>query len=211
MRSLQIPAFAAWSFFLPSLGDAAVTNSSSFAHLLNSLGNLGYHAEAASTFGALDHVITADAADAYGSCARTVRSHRSLDLPSVSIHPLTVLAKVSPSRHHSTQYNEPDRKPLLHPTRSLILVSPTSRDPANLPNTPTVRHRCVSLAPHHQILQLPLRRKKRRPCHVCRRIEYSKRPHHRSSEPQPDTGIPGQDRDACSSRKSLDRRVQSIG
>lgn len=136
---------------------------------------------------------------------------RVLILSCSSINPLTIPAKVPSSRRHPTQHNEPKRKPLLQPTRSLILVSPTSGDAANLPRTAPVRHSRVGLAPRHQVLRLLLRREEWRPCHVCRRIQHPRRPHDRFSPAQPDRGIAGQDPDICRGGKSLDRRIQQIG
>ena len=209
MRAFQIAGFAASLVFFTSLRNAIATSTSTFADLFDSLGNLSHYGKTATTLSALDHLT---AADAGGPCARTVRPQRTLgNFSFTSNPPLTALVKVQISSNHPTQYNKPDRKPLLHPARSLILGGTASRDPASLPDTTRVRHRCIGLSAHHQILWLSLRREKWRPCQFCRCIEYPRRPHDRFSQPQSDTGIAGQDSDKRRSRQSLDQCIQSIG
>ena len=63
---------------LSLLSHVIATSSSTepFADLLESLGNLGYHGEAATTFGALNHSIAADAFSADDPCTKTVRSYK---------------------------------------------------------------------------------------------------------------------------------------
>ena len=150
MRAFQIAGFAASLVFFTSLRNAIATSTSTFAGLFDSLGNLSHYGKTATTLSALDHLTAADAGD---PCARTVGN-----LSFTSNRPLTAPVKVSISGNHPTQYNEPDRKPLLHPARSVILGGTASRDPASLPDTTRVRHRCIGLSAHHQILWLSLRR-----------------------------------------------------
>ena len=77
MRFSQMPTLAT-SLFLISHVIAISTNTEPFADLLESLGNLGYHGKAATTFGALNHLTAANALGAGGPCTKTVRSHTSL-------------------------------------------------------------------------------------------------------------------------------------
>ena len=77
MRFLQIPGLAAFGCFLTGLVNATTTNTSSFAGLLDALGDLGYDGKSATAFGALDHLLTAIAPGAGGSCARAVRLLKS--------------------------------------------------------------------------------------------------------------------------------------
>ena len=76
MRFSCIFAFIPSLLFLPSLGG---TSPNTFADLLDSLGDLGYHANVSMTSGTLDNSTTADVPGANGSCAKTVRIYRFLD------------------------------------------------------------------------------------------------------------------------------------
>lgn len=71
MRFIQTPAFAASLLFLPSLVKTNATDTSTFAGLLDALGDLGYDGKAATAFGGLDHLTTAIAPSTSGSCAKT--------------------------------------------------------------------------------------------------------------------------------------------
>ena len=80
MRLSIMPSLATSLLFLLSHVIAMSTNTNSFTELLESLGNLGYSAKAATTFGALNHSTAANALGAGGPCTKTVRSHPSLHL-----------------------------------------------------------------------------------------------------------------------------------
>ena len=79
MRHSQMLTLATSLLFLLSHVIAMNTNTEPFAELLESLGNLGYHGKAATTFGALNQLTAANALSADGPCTKTVRSHRPID------------------------------------------------------------------------------------------------------------------------------------
>ncbi len=91
MRFLQIFIFLV---SLPSLGDAATTDTSTFVTLLDTLGKLGYHRKGATTASALHDLASVEAHGTGSPCARTVRCHRCRDRSLISSYLLMVSAKV---------------------------------------------------------------------------------------------------------------------
>lgn len=88
MRFLQFPIVTTLLLLLLGLINAINTDSTStFTGLLGSLSNLGYHVKAANIFGALNPSTAADAPGAGTPCARTVRSHRTLESSFSHVHP----------------------------------------------------------------------------------------------------------------------------